>query len=73
MYIVLEVDNFSMMVSREFPLFTKESVESFVNQTNIQVKKELFNEEVFSEHLFDKLEESSNEDVSYMVIPVTLH
>jgi hypothetical protein len=73
MYIVLEVDNASMSVTREFPLFTPEGVETFKNKTNIQIKKEWLYEERFTEHLFEQLENSSNEEISYMVIPVTVH
>lgn len=73
MYIVLEVDNASMIIAREFPLFSEDGVERFVAQTNIQLKKEWLNEEKFESHLFAQLEDGSDENISYMVIPVTMH
>lgn len=72
MFIVYEVDNASMVVA-EYPLFTEDGVELFMAHTNIQVNKEWLKEERFTDHLVAQLEDSSNEYVSYMIIPVTVH
>ncbi len=70
---VLEVHNDTMVVMRQFPLLTEDSVERFSAQTNIQLKKDLLTDNRFSEHLFTQLETNADENVSYMVVPVTLH
>lgn len=73
MYIIIEVDNTNMIVSREFSLFSEEGLENFMAQTNIELKKEWFREERFTEHLMDQLEDCSNEYFSYKAIPITIH
>lgn len=73
MFMVLEVDNSTMIVIRQFPLLTEDSVERFSAQTNIQLNKDLLNDNRFSEHLFTQLETNADENVSYMIVPVTLH
>lgn len=73
MYIVFEVINSNKIIAREFLLLTEDAVESFVEQTNIPIKKEWLKEQKFAEHLFAQLQDNSDETVSYMVAEVTLH
>ena len=73
MFIVLEVDANNMIVSREFNLSSESAVEDFIEQTNIPLKKELLNDVRFESHLFEQLEYNSTEEISYMIIPVTIH
>ena len=48
MFMVLEVHNDTMVVMRQFPLLTEDSVERFSAQTNIQLNKDLLNDNRFS-------------------------
>jgi len=73
MFIVLELNANNMIVSREFNLISEQAVEDFIEQTNIPLKKELLNDSRFENHLFEQLEDNSTEEVSYMIIPVTVH
>lgn len=73
MFIALELNANNMMVSREFNLISEQAVEDFIEQTNIPLKKELLHDVRFENHLFEQLEDNSTEEVSYMIIPVTVH
>ncbi len=73
MFIVLELNANNMIVSREFNLISEQAVEDFIEQTNIPLKKELLNDSRFENHLFEQLDDNSTEEVSYMIIPVTVH
>lgn len=73
MFIVLELNANNMMVSREFNLISEQAVEDFIEQTNIPLKKELLHDGRFENHLFEQLDDNSTEEVSYMIIPVTVH
>lgn len=73
MYLVLEVDNNTQVVSWEFTLSSETAVHELSEKIQIPIREDLFKDSHFKEYLENQLNENAEEDVSYVVVPVTLH